>query len=363
VHRRAMVLDATIRLRELAALLDLSVPATLGLLDRRDVPVWRLSSRDLPRIGWRAAATLIDERYSDALGAETALEDLRSVRAGDLRARPGLDPPMLEPTGLRREIAVLSDDEARDLVRTAAAAQPNGRRLTEAAFARHAADMRITASMVARRLRYATWGALLKSLDLQSPPRRTTVPRKERLDLLRRAAAFYGDGRSLSGDMFNDWAKTEGIRITAAALIGEYGSWSAAKEKAGLPCRARVVHGLTKAELIDLLSDAARDHGARLTLEQFNDWCEADCRQRLGGTVSYAFGSWNAAKREAGLVERRPGFQGRNDPSDRYPDRSGRIARAGRAIEDGMGQPAAQTDRYPRTAGQTGHTDVRSGSR
>jgi hypothetical protein len=141
-----------------------------------------------------------------------------------------------------------------------------------------------------------------------------------RLALLAEAARAAGGGDKLSGARFDAWTLRQGLVLTAAALIGEYGSWNAAKRAAGVACRdARRRRAATNTELVQhLRAAAAQPRRSRLTMAQFDSYCAENGADADAGLVASRFGSWNRGKALAGVAQRPRGYQreiGLADPS------------------------------------------------
>lgn len=144
----------------------------------------------------------------------------------------------------------------------------------------------------------------------------------ERLALLREAGRTVGGGKHLSCKAFDEWARRSGLALTAAALVGQYGGWNAAKRAAGIAVRERRVRRTaTNDELLTHLRAAADDRGDDLlTMAEFDAFCVASAIDADALLVASRFGSWNRAKVAVGLTPRGPGHRREIGPTDPYRD-------------------------------------------
>ena len=144
----------------------------------------------------------------------------------------------------------------------------------------------------------------------------------ERLALLREAGRTVGGGEHLSCKTFDQWAARNGLALTAAALVGQYGGWNAAKRSAGIAVRDRREQRTATNDLLlaHLRAAAAAGGDERLTMVEFNAFCVASGIDADALLVASRFGSWNRAKTAAGLSPRSRGYQREIGPTDPYRD-------------------------------------------
>ena len=171
-------------------------------------------------------------------------------------------------------------------------------------------------------IRAGSPGSTLGQLPDAATPAESARDRRWRLALLREAGRGADGGRGLSCAAFDAWAERNGVHLTAAALTGEFGGWNAAKREAGLAIRdPRPRRSISDAELGEHLRVAASGSaGGMLTMAEFNAYCKHGEVDADAALVASRLGSWNRAKKAAGLPTRKRGHQQEIGPTDPYPD-------------------------------------------
>lgn len=302
------LLQATVSVRELAGLLRVPSWQVQQRIEAGGIQAWSLPGGP-QRVGWRSARDAIARAFDGEQLAQ-ALRNLHEVRAGRLLAQVGPEPPVLTVEARRRHTGVNYDRDALLGLLSDAADALGVQRLTRPLYNNWAAahDQPWTAQRICAALG-EEWSALLDELDLQTRPQRSdfSLSNEQVLALLQEAAALTSG--NLSRGRFESWATGRGIEITAALVIGRFGSWNVAKRIAGLDVRRRRSQTMSDEALLDLL----REHVTRtpaVTAADFNARCRMNGVDVRAADYASRFGSWNAAKVRVGGTPRRPGFQG-----------------------------------------------------
>ena len=320
-----MVLRATITIPGLAAILRVSRREVHNAVESGDIASWRLSRGDEHQIGWREADRVIGERFADGPDdASRARDELRQLRAGAIRVRPKSEPPVLESADVPRVRTArrFSDQEILAALQVAGRV-PGERILSPEAFDRLSPTRDLGSRVVRVELRCG-WGAALRRAGLPCDMRRTTASHgdDELLDLVRRAAETVGRGEALTIAAFDRYATNRGLAVTGAGLRNRFGTFNAAKRRAGLATRERHRDGRSPQELLDLLIALSLDRDQTLLTQAYcDDWGKRHGAGALGSRLGSAFGCFNAAKAAAGLPARPRGFQASNGRTDRYCER------------------------------------------
>jgi hypothetical protein len=237
-------------------------------------------------------ATLTPEEAAWLLGTSTADVDVR-IRTGELTCtRLGT-----VRVGWRSLAAAIDRDLVDD-------AQLRAERLQALQTLRAGGDPTVEANASSS----SVGGSAAHHEHAASP---TAPETGERLALLREAAHTVGGGQSLSCQAFDKWAARSGLALTAAALVGQYGGWNAAKRAAGVAVRERRVRRTaTSEDLLAHLRAAADERGDELlTMAEFDAFCVASAIDADAALVTSRFGTWNRAKAAVGLTPRHRGYQ------------------------------------------------------
>lgn len=318
---RYVVLAATLSVRELAAVLEMSVDEVELLIRSPDVSVWSLDAGH-QRVGWRTARTLLSERRTDEPDLlQAGLDRLHELRAG--LAEVVGEPPRLRDIS-RTDTAPVErypDEQLLGFVREALGS--SGGKLSAQQFTRWGLDLGVSSREICIRLGLPWLGVLARAGAPVVAKLEVAGGELDLVALLRDAAVAAGEGKKLSARFFDRWTSIEGIPCTSGAVVSAFGSWNAGKEAAGLATRrARPAVAETDLELLELMQQAAAALDApALTIEQFDAWCGDQALTINAGIVIGRHGSWNAAKRRAGLELRPRGYRGHIGPTDRYADR------------------------------------------
>ncbi|KXA92048.1 hypothetical protein AKJ64_04155 [candidate division MSBL1 archaeon SCGC-AAA259E17] len=103
---------------------------------------------------------------------------------------------------------------------------------------------------------------------------------------------MLGKNPGLSAD---EWRES-GMKPSLGTICRRFGSWNEARRKAGLDVTEKDAEKYSEEEILDAL----RDH-PNLTMEE---WKEKGLEPSWQ-TIAYRFGSWNEARKAAGLTPRK----------------------------------------------------------
>ncbi|GMA52046.1 hypothetical protein GCM10025857_34030 [Alicyclobacillus contaminans] len=119
------------------------------------------------------------------------------------------------------------------------------------------------------------------------------------IDALRAAAAVYP---GLSVGDYEKWRANHPDRPNANAMLLMFGTWNAAKEKAGISLQAPHVHVISDEDMIRALKLCAEACGPSFGMRQYREWRKEHPDQPSLAAICMRFGAFNVAKQRAGLV-------------------------------------------------------------
>jgi hypothetical protein len=156
------------------------------------------------------------------------------------------------------------------------------------------------AATISDNYRAFKWGELVHN-RLRPVP----VSDERMLDLLQAEARKLG--RSPTA---REWDRRQRGRLTipsSDAMIGRFGSWSAALEAAGL--QSRRIWSWSESQIVAALQAEAKRLGHAPTASEWRAPPPSERGLPSGTVVARRFGSWNAALEAAGLPTLPSGFQ------------------------------------------------------
>ena len=341
--------QGTLSYSEVAAICDESVGWVKAHAALDPTRVFRLGVGAPPRVGWRTPVLWVGERSESGRAAVRDRLDL--VRLGVATVDPDSDPeqPTLaidQPAAERRRLHELRDDEVISVVRDLVVDAAGGGYISRVEADLMLAPTGLSARDFCGRLGLR-WAAILRLTGAPRVPHEP-VQRDEYVQHLQDAHVDVGRP-SLSMRAFEAWAVREGLAVTAADVAYEFGSWTAAKEAAGIPARVPPLkHRFTDEELLELLRAAASASAEGLTVDEFDRYTSAAGLGRLGSMVVHRFQTWRLAKRAAGLTSdaapQPPAIQ-LDARTDSQTHNGRRRAGAG-STQDGVTRTPADPDRY-----------------
>jgi transposase len=143
--------------------------------------------------------------------------------------------------------------------------------------------------------RFGTWldakeraGVATDERDFNSRPREYSD--EDYKELLRKCEEKHGKVTQRTFDADDEFPSSGAVRK-------RFGSWSEAKEIAGIEPQGTGAPKYTQEKLLDMLRNCAEKHGGDCSAKQF----AADEETCAPETLQRRFGSWNEAKRQAGL--------------------------------------------------------------
>ncbi|GMA50148.1 hypothetical protein GCM10025857_15050 [Alicyclobacillus contaminans] len=150
----------------------------------------------------------------------------------------------------------------------------------------------MAAVTIIRRMRM-TWTEVGQQFGFETPTEQDCI------NALREAAAVYP---GLSVGDYEKWRANHPDRPNANAMLLMFGTWNAAKEKAGISLQAPHVHVISDEDMIRALKLCAEACGPSFGMRQYREWKMAHPEHPSLAAICMRFGTWNAAKQRAGLT-------------------------------------------------------------